>query len=244
VPIASAAAASPAVPVASGFPLPGQGAPGAKLSPPAKVAAKPALDAELDDALADDSDEGEIRDAGAAPVSYENRRKAEKIFEQAERDAAAGRFAGARMNAKLAMIYDPSLVRYRELYELWGSPAVQNANPASLRKDVALFQQAKDLELKGDYKGAVRLLEQALKMNPKGAPILNLLGVIQATRLKEYGKACDNITKACELEPSNRSFKNNLVKVLGMAEDVRDKRVVENDDGSAIKVKKMRPKLF
>jgi len=223
--------------------LPGQAPPGAKL-PPAPTAPPPKPDDDLDDAIADDSDEGEARDAGAAPVSYENRRKAEKIFEQAERDATAGRFASARMNAKLAMIYDPSLKRYRELYELWGSPAAQSAQAAQ-RKDVQLFQQAKDLELKGDFKGAVRLLEQALKLNPTAAPILNLLGVIQATRLKLFKAASDNLMKACELEPGNRSFKNNLGKVLGMAEDARDKRVVDNDEeGAAVKVKKMRPKLF
>jgi hypothetical protein len=256
--VSATPAVAPATPVVMRAPivtplapaLPGQSPPGSRPLPPTKpLAGQPVgkaaqNDAELDDAIADDSDEGEVRDAGAAPVSYENRRKAEKIFEQAERDAAAGRFAGARMNAKLAMIYDPSLKRYRELYELWGSPSVQGAHPANLRKDVALFQEAKDLELKGDYRGAVKLLEQALKLNPSGAPILNLLGVIQATRLKEYRKASDNLMKACELEPGNRSFKNNLGKVLGMAEDMRDKRVVENDDGSAVKVKKMRPKLF
>lgn len=221
-------------------------------------------DGDDDDELAlsdDDSDEGgpdlARDDAADVPgevvqVSFEHRRKADKIFEQAEADAAAGNLSSARMNAKLAMIYDPNNARFKALFEQW-STAAEAIKKDTVSREVALFQESKTLEMRGDYRGAVAALKEAVQIAPRAAPLYNRLGVLQATRLKDYRAASDNLLKACELAPGNLSFKNNLGKVLGMAEGQREgggkpkekrswfKRA--DDDEAVVRVKKLRPKV-
>jgi hypothetical protein len=44
----------------------------------------------------------------------------------------------------------------------------------------------------------------------------NRLGVLLATRRKEYQRATDHLIRAVELDPENAVFRNNLGKVLGL----------------------------
>jgi hypothetical protein len=84
----------------------------------------------------------------------------------------------------------------------------------SLPKDVRLYRQALQREQSGRYDEAVRLLRHALQVNPNGAAIHNLLGVLLATRRKDFGGAIEALMKACELEPVNAAYKRNLEKVM------------------------------
>lgn len=209
-----------------------------------ELAASAAAANEDDDdqeALADDSDEGE-----PVEVSFEMQRKAAKIFEQAEEDWSKDNRGSARMNARLAMIYDPSNKKYKQTFEGWEAQAAgEPKEGGKLRPDVKLFEEARLAESRGQFEKACRLLQKALELNPRAAPVYNLLGVIQATRLKQYREASDNLLRACDLAPSNLSFKNNLGKVLGMQEGARDKSKIDrNDDDEMVKVRKIRPKFF
>ncbi len=206
-------------------------------------AAAPAADDDddVEEALADDSDEGD-----PVEVSFEMQRKAAKIFEQAEEDWSKNNKGSARMNAKLAMIYDPSNKRYKNTLAEWEKQSAAEPKQAGkLRQDVRLFEEARLAESRGQFEKACRLLQKAIDLNPRAAPVYNLLGVIQATRLKQYKEASDNLLKACDLAPSNLSFKNNLGKVLGMQEGARDKSKIDRkQDEDMVKVRKIRPKFF
>lgn len=91
---------------------------------------------------------------------------------------------------------------------------LSEAELARLPKDVRLYRQAMEKEQFGDYDTAIRMLRHALHVNPRAASVLNLLGVILATRRKEYKEAIDLLLKACELEPLNAAYKRNLEKVM------------------------------
>ena len=184
-------------------------------------------------------------------VSFEYRRKAEKIFEEAEADFAAGRVGSARMNAKLASIYNPHEPRYSETLKRWEEISVASASPVepAASPNQRLVENAKRAERQGHYEEAVRLLRQALENDPNAAPLLNHLGVILATRLQQYQEASTAIMRAIELNPQNLAYKNNLGKILA--------RQAENDDangmkgmgglsrqGGAVMVKNIRPKIF
>lgn len=187
----------------------------------------------------------------ASAVSFEYRRKAEKIFEEAEADFAAGRMGSARMNAKLASIYNPHEPHYGETLKRWEEMSVQSAPPVqpATSPNQRLVENAKRAERQGDYDGAVRLLREALENDPDAAPLLNHLGVILATRMQRYQEASTAIMKAIEINPQNLAYKNNLGKILA--------RQAENDDAKgmghaaragkkhgAVMVKNIRPKIF
>lgn len=198
----------------------------------------------------DDPDEAGVLSApsdgdGEPEVSFDHRRKGEKIFEQATEDAAAGKVGSAVMNVKLALIYDPKNAEYLAKLEAWGTAAQQQKQSKS--PEMKLYEQSRSLEAEGKYRDAVRCLEKAIDLAPRAAPLRNRIGVLLATRLQQYDPAVEYIMQACDLAPSNLSFKNNLGKVLGMAESARtagkkpksffEKR--KSDKGKKIQVKKL-----
>jgi len=193
---------------------------------------------------------------GPERPSHEKRYKAKKIFEQALKDVASGNMSSARMNAKLATIYDPSDSRYREALAEWDRLASPDRAPAGGKaREVELFEKAQDAEAKGDFKEAVRLLEEAVKVKPDAAGLYNRLGVVLATRLKEFVRATQVLQKAIDLDPDNPTYKNNLGKVLAweQAADEREPKKKKRglfggskkeDAEVVIKTRKYRPKEF
>lgn len=146
------------------------------------------------------------------------RKKARKIFEQAQEDIKAGRMVRALQFAKLAAKLDPGEEEFSNLIDNWND-AKQAAEPdPNQSEDLRLFHEAEETELAGDHHGAVRLLRDAIKVNPDNAHVHNRLGVILATRLKDFSNAMSSLFRAVELEPENQSFRNNLGKVLARAE--------------------------
>lgn len=207
---------------------------------PAPVA--PALD---DEDIEHDSDEGEPVDEGAQ-VPFEMRRKAEKIFEQAEQDIAEGRVSSALMNAKLAAIYNPHEPRYPQAIREWEQ--VKPSRPQKRSPQQHLVEQAQQAEAKGNYQRAVELLQQAIELDPRAAALHNRLGVLLATRLQRYREATAAVMRAIELNPQNPAYKNNLGKILAKEDDELEKQGMKQkkkkDDDGAVIVKKLRPKLF
>jgi hypothetical protein len=231
----------PAVPPPAAPPLPPapavSGKPGFRVTPPLRSPEPEAPVAEPS---------GPRRPA----VSHAMRMKADKIFEQALKDLASGNLSSARMNAKLAVIYNPGERRFAEALKEWESAVQVHAKSTNKPPEVALFDQAQAAEARGDFKEAVRLLEQALSANPEVAAIHNRLGVILATRLKEFDRASVALQRAIELDPNNPSIKNNLGKVLGMQQDKLEKNPRRGifggkDEGDiVVKHRTYRPKLF
>jgi tetratricopeptide (TPR) repeat protein len=181
--------------------------------------------------------------------SYARSLKAQKIFEQAQKDFDNKRFSSAAMNAKLAAIYDPENEMYASAYENWSALKPQREADPEQRQDVRLYRNARRAEAKGDYEQAAKFLHKALAITPTAAPLHNQLGVILAVHLNEISLAADHLLQACELEPANFAFKNNLGKILGMQEDVRLKkkqswRFFDDDSDNVVKVRKIRPKMF
>jgi hypothetical protein len=190
-----------------------------------------------------------VRPSAASKVPFEQARKAEKIFEQATKDHAAGRISSARMNAKLAAMYDPTVPAYAEfLADLDAQGA--NAKPPGGGKprELVLFEQANEHEGRGDYEKAVKLLEEAIAINPKAAALRNRLGVVLSIRLKRHSEALDQLRVAIELEPGNIVFMNNFSKVTALLDSQLEKGPQKGKKGKndiqRVEVRKVRPKMF
>jgi hypothetical protein len=190
------------------------------------------------------------RVSASSQVSFELRKKAERIYEQALKDHAEGRISSALMNARLAMNFDPTVETYRTLHEELSRHKVapNKAAAAGARpQELVLFEQASEAEGRGEHAKAVSLLEQAIAMNPRAAALYNRLGVLLSIRLKRHEEALVHLKKAVELEPGSVVYMNNFSKVTGLLESLiqrapRKKGGAPQDDRVA--VKKIRPKIF
>ena len=136
-------------------------------------------------------------------------------------DLESGNRARARMYMKLGRNTFPDDERFVALEQHLGgggSSATPEAGGKE-RKEVALFQEANAAEAQGDYEGAVRLLREAIALNPNAPALHNRLGVILSTRLRRYDEATSALFRAVELDSDNPTFKNNLGKVLSRASE-------------------------
>ena len=189
---------------------------------------------------------------GSVVVNHDMRRKADKLFENALKDHGAGKLSSAIMNAKIAMIHNPGFTECRSALDAWQAQASGKTHTKGNRER-ALVDEAQRLEQRGDYQGAIRLLDQALEISPNQAAIHNMKGVILATRLRFYREASECLYRAVELAPGNMTYKNNYSKVI-----VKEEAFGSRDDGKPKKkrlfggekqdekivIKKLRPKVF
>ncbi len=188
------------------------------------------------------------RPSAASTVPFEQRKKAERIFDQALKDQAEGRTASALMNAKLATNFDPSVPAYKELVDQLSAapkgPAAKGAQPRELQ----LFEQASEAEGRGDYERAAKLLREALTIKPDAAALHNRLGVVLAIRLKKHEEALNHLKRAIELEPGSIVYMNNFSKVTGLLESMLEKDPKAKkkglDGGGKVDVRKVRPMKF
>ena len=147
--------------------------------------------------------------------SEDMRRKARNLMELAQNDHAVGRVGAARMNAKLATIYDPDNESYRRILADWERPSADA--DASRPEYVILYEQAQELEDADDVDGALVVLEKGLHLAPNPAAFHNRIGVVLAMRKRDYQRAKEEIQKAIALEPKNPHYSNNLGKVMAKA---------------------------
>jgi hypothetical protein len=161
----------------------------------------------------------------------ENRRKARQLFDEARKEAAAGRMGAARMNIKLASIYDPENDEYRDQLDEWERP---DAAPAPARPPTAtaqsrqvsrpsdesqaeikaLYDEAQRFEDAGDIDAALDVLEQGVARFPNAAAFHNRMGVILALRKRDYDAAVQAIQRAIDIDPDNLHYKSNLGKIV------------------------------
>lgn len=155
--------------------------------------------------------------------SDEMREKARRLFRDALRDYKSGRTSRARMNVKLATIYDPNNVEYQEQLDAWGGASELDSRlgdgPVEEEKprEVILYEEAQVLEQDGEFDGAISLLKQGIDINPNIAAFHNRLGVLLAIRKHRYDEAAGYVKRAMELEPDNMHYRNNYGKIVQKA---------------------------
>lgn len=167
-----------------------------------------------------------------ARPSPADKQKAASVYELALRDINAGRFARARQYVKLAVSLDPAEARYQALLEEWDK-AREVAAAVEEPPAVKLAQRATDAERARDFVGAARLLDEAIALEPDDAALHNRVGVLCATRLKDFDRGTHALFRAVELAPGNATFRHNLLKVMGAAEAARDARLGTSGKASA-----------
>jgi tetratricopeptide (TPR) repeat protein len=156
--------------------------------------------------------------AGSSGPRKKQESKAKDLYEAALRDKAAGNYVSARMNLKLAVAFHPNNPVYQALFRsLVDAPAPQVTEPKPLHGAAAkLYEEAERAEAGGELDRTIRLLERALQVS-KEAVILNRLGVILATKKRDFGRAQELLEAAVELDPQNAAYVHNLSKILAAA---------------------------
>jgi tetratricopeptide (TPR) repeat protein len=152
------------------------------------------------------------------PPTEDMRRKARQLFEQAVKEHAAGKLGAARMNVKLATIYDPTAGDYQRVLDQWEEKPRDDVPLRGGRPEyVELYERAQELEDDGDVDGALDALERGMQLAPNAAAFHNRIGVILAMRKREFDRAAAEIERAIALEPDNAHYRNNLGKVMSRA---------------------------
>jgi tetratricopeptide (TPR) repeat protein len=149
----------------------------------------------------------------------EMKKRARQLFDEAQADYDAGRIGAARMNAKLACIYDPDNTGYRETLSAWENE-VAGGGDASRPREVQLYEQAQYREVEGDIDGAIALLQEGIRINGNIPAFHNRLGVLLALHKRDYENAVQSIRLAVKLDPDNLHYKSNLGKIVSRLNQV------------------------
>lgn len=223
-PLPAAGASAPAVPSLpgqSGVPsLPGQKPKAAAAPAPAK---RPAKEPSRKQRKAPVIVEKQAPSSGAGPAVQEVKRsdptylKALNLYETALRDIGQGRLPRAKGLAMMAHDLVPDDPKFAELVNEWSRAREIAEMSDQAPEHVQAFHKAKAAEAEGDFDEAITQLEKAAKLKPDHAGIQNQLGVLLATKRKDYTRAMGFLFKAVELDKKNTAYRNNLGKVLAMS---------------------------
>jgi hypothetical protein len=155
----------------------------------------------------------EVREEVKPPPKIVSRPdRAKLLYEAAIHDREAGNFVSARMNLKLAIALDPDNQHYAALY----LDLLAEKPPSALIDHVGgqqLFNEATSAESAGDFDRAISILEKAIKLS-RHPVLLNRLGVLYATKRRDFVKAKEMLEGAVEAAPYNPAYVHNLNKVL------------------------------
>ncbi len=254
-PAASPAAAVPPLPSSNIPPLPGGNAgipplPGT----PAGIPALPSTDVTTPASASSGSSSASgpapkpmprpsglvVREAGPA-VSGADAAEALRLYNTALKDVLDGKDSRAKQFIHMAKQKDPTNVDVQNVLNHWQEARGIAMRHLQVREDVQLVAEAKRAEQRGDFEESVRLLKKAVTFNPKASQIFNHMGVVLATRLKRYQEGLDSLFKAVELDSTNPVYKNNLGKIMSMAEKAGEAPTEKKSGGFAALFKK---KLF
>jgi hypothetical protein len=150
----------------------------------------------------------------ATAAAHDRRSKAKSFFDLAHSELGKGNRVRAHVYAKLAAETDPSEPKYQELLKTW---AVSSRSATTL--EASLFADADQAEKQGNHHKALALMQQALDASPSAAHVHNRMGLLLAMRFKKFSQASEHLMRACELEPNNVVYKNNLGKIIAVADE-------------------------
>ncbi len=134
----------------------------------------------------------------------QRKQKAKAFYEQGGKQLKDGKSLAAAASLKLAMTYDPSEERYRQLYE----QAVDNSR--TMTAD-GFFKRAIFEESVGRFEAAAKLYQRAADIHPKAAYMRRaaeaLMGCSELAKAKEYA------TQAVHFEPTSVEARLTLAQV-------------------------------
>jgi hypothetical protein len=139
--------------------------------------------------------------------------KAILLVEASLRDLTAGNRVSARMNMKLALSFDPENRKLQAaLNQLSRSgPSGPSAPPATTPAR-QLSDRAMDAERAGRVDEAIEMLEKGIEQE-RDPVLLNHLGVLLATRKKEFQRGRLLIEEAIQISPDHNTYRHNLERV-------------------------------
>lgn len=187
--------------------------PGVSVHPPSPAAASQAAQGPQSP---DGSRASEFEPAGEAPNS-ERVRKAQRLYQAALRDRESGNDLSARMNAKLALAFEPDRATFQQLFRSLSESRPSSEGPRIRNVAVrTLFDKAQVEEEAGRLDAAISMLQRALRVE-RHPVILNRLGVLLAAHRKDFPSAEALLEEAVERAPENPAYVHNLSKVLSTA---------------------------
>jgi hypothetical protein len=144
--------------------------------------------------------------------------KAKELHAAAMKDRAQGNLVSARMNLKLAIAFDPHNEKYQEAFsQLANLSSPTEPGPRVVHNAAQkLYEDACIAETAGDIDKAIKLLETGLR-HGEDPILLNRLGVVVATKKRQFLRAQELLQRAIELAPQNPVYTHNLSKILGLA---------------------------
>jgi Flp pilus assembly protein TadD len=95
------------------------------------------------------------------------------------------------------------------------SKAARDSAATNRSKSSAYHEQATAAERAGKLDEAIGLLERGIEEDPDPAAY-NRLGVLLATRKRQFGRARSLVETAISLAPENQAYQHNLAKILHM----------------------------
>jgi tetratricopeptide (TPR) repeat protein len=139
----------------------------------------------------------------------------QRLLSAAEEDKKHGNLVSAKMNLQLALSFDRDNPAIHSAIANLSKAAKQVSAPAIQPKNRAYHEQATAAERAGRLDDAIGLLEWAIEDDPDPAAY-NRLGVLLATRKRQFARARSLVETAISLAPNNRAYQHNLAKILQM----------------------------
>jgi tetratricopeptide (TPR) repeat protein len=169
--------------------------------------------------------------------------KAEKIFQQAVEDMAAGNLVSARTNLKLALTFDPGNERYKEKLaevEQEGGPNLGSQDLEEVPKGTQFanqfYEKAIEQENQGNFDEAIRLLEKAIRADAQGV-YYHRLGNILAFHKGQLKEGRNMVDKAIQRSPRNKNYQKTLSRILERMNGGEEKKNMANMLGGLLKRK-------
>jgi hypothetical protein len=170
---------------------------------------------------------GNVPGLPSMPARPRAQGRAAEHYEQCMKDLAAGRVGRAWGYAKMALDADPEDEKLKALLADWNKVvALQSSGGPRPLSPAELLAASQKAEAEGDIDTAVLHMKKLCEIAKGSAAGWNRLGVLLATRQRQFRAGYDAVMRAVELEPGNLTFQSNMMKILAKVDDAED-----NSDG-------------
>ncbi len=144
--------------------------------------------------------------AGHRRFIDDRKRKAKTLFESGMGAFHAERWIEAAASVRLAIAFDPLNEAYKESF----APVQRKAHDERSKQ---LMGDAEKLMDVGDYKPALKCLEDALPLRPYDAALHHKAAMLAWKAEQDLRRAKEYSATACELEPDNSAYRRQLGQI-------------------------------